>query len=88
MHSQAFTMEEENTLKHRILTTKNPAKEDDDSGNTDKEANKEDKRNKTNMAEDEDENDKKQIEYWKKYKAMSFLEKYRLEKSSRVPAVR
>ena len=81
-------MEEGTILKRRtVIPTKN--------GEQSKESTEADSEKckteiiKDPLNEDEElEDANKQSEQWKKYKAMSFKEKYRMEKSAKVPSVR
>ena len=78
-------MKKETSLKHRTVNSKN---EMEDKSDAKTETDKPVTENKDKMDEEEEiEDDKKQIEHWKKYKAMSLIEKYKMEKSARVPSV-
>ena len=77
-------MEGETTLKHRTLTGKSD--EDVNSTPASTETGKTVTENHGKM-NDKDEDDKIQSEAWQKYKSMSFMDKYKMEKSARVPSV-
>ena len=81
-------MEEVTTLKYRTVMTTENGERSKESAETDSEKCKteaiKDSLNEDNELGDE----KKQSEQWKNYKAMSFKEKYRMEKSTKVPSVK
>ena len=81
-------MEEGTILKRRtVITTENGEQSKESTGADSEKCNTEAIRDTQN--EDEElEDEKKQSEQWMKYKAMSFKEKYRMEKSAKVPSVR
>ena len=83
LETNGFIMEEETTLKHRTVASKNGMEDKNDTETDNPVTESKDKMDE----EEEIEDDKKQIEHWKKYKAMSFMEKYKMEKSARVPSV-
>ena len=81
-------MEEGTILKRRtVITTENGEQSKESTGADSEKCNTEAIRDTQN--EDEElEDEKKQSEQWMKYKALSFKQKYRMEKSAKVPSVR
>ena len=77
-------MEGETTLKHRTLTGKSDEDVNSTPASTDTGKTVTENHGKMN---DKDEDDKMQSEAWQKYKSMSFMDKYKMEKSARVPSV-
>ena len=81
-------MEEGTMLKRRTVITAENGEQNKESTGTDSEKCKSETVEDTLNEADELEDEKKQSEQWREYKAMSFQEKYRMEKSAKVPSVR
>ena len=81
-------MEEGTILKRRTVITTENGEQSKESTEADSEKCNTEAINDTLNEGEELEDEKKQSEQWMKYKAMSFKEKYRMEKSAKVASVR